>query len=540
MSAKLRIVLAQLNLTVGDIQGNLTKLINAAKLARDSLSADVIVFPELSITGYPPEDLLFRKDFLNLANEALYEFKNEVEGIYCVIGHPLSKNENLFNACSVIYDGEILGTYAKQHLPNYGVFDECRYFTPGNSHCIISMKGIPVGITICEDLWYDAPIQAAAHAGAKIILSPNASPFEIEKHERRQMTLAKRAKTASLPIIYVNNVGGQDDLIFDGGSMIVNQYGDICQHAGFFEEILHPVDIEFHANETLVKTKPFVMPNTIERVYKALVLGVRDYVHKNHFKGALLGVSGGIDSALSLAIAVDALGKNNVSAILMPSRYTQDISNEDAILLATNLGVNYETISIEPIFQAFLDSLAPFFAGKKVDATEENLQSRCRGTILMALSNKTGKIVLTTGNRSELAVGYSTLYGDMAGGFTILKDVDKHMVYQLSDYRNSIHLVIPERIIDRPPSAELAPNQKDEDTLPSYSILDKILDLYLNQEMSIEEIVAEDLPRGTVEKVIQMIHKNEYKRRQAPVGARIDDKAFGRDRRYPITSGFKG
>ncbi len=540
MSTKLRIILAQLNLFVGDIQNNLIKLMDAAKLSRDSLSADVIVFPELSMTGYPPEDLLFRKAFLDEATEALYEFKNTIEGIYCVVGHPYKSSEGLFNACSVIYDGEILGTYTKQHLPNYGVFDECRYFTPGNKSCIIPIKGIPVGITICEDLWYDAPIQQAAKDGARIILSPNASPFEIDKHEHRQITLAKRAKTAGLPIVYVNNVGGQDDLIFDGGSMLVNQDGHICQHAGFFTENLLPVDVEFTATETVMKSQTIVIPTKEERVYQALVLGVRDYVYKNHFKGVLIGLSGGIDSALSLAIAVDALGADHVTAVLMPSRYTADISNEDAITLANNLGVHYEIISIEPVFESFLQTLAPVFAGKKTDITEENLQSRCRGMILMALSNKTSRMVLTTGNRSEFAVGYSTLYGDMAGGFCILKDVLKQLVYQLADYRNMVNPVIPQRIIDRPPTAELAPDQKDEDTLPSYPILDSILDLYINQEVSIDDIVARDFPRDIVEKVVRMIRINEYKRRQAPLGARIEHKAFGRDRRYPVVSGFKG
>ncbi len=539
MSTKLRIVLAQLNLFVGDISYNLTKLMDAAKLARDSLAADVIVFPELSITGYPPEDLLFRKAFLDEATEALYEFKNNVEGIYCVIGHPYKTGDGLHNACSVIYDGEILGTYLKQHLPNYSVFDECRYFVPGEKNCVISIKGIPVGITICEDLWYDAPIQRAAEEGARIILSPNASPFEVEKHEHRQITLAKRAKTVGLPIVYVNNIGGQDELIFDGGSMLVDQEGKICQHAGFFTEALLPVDVEFTPTETSLKCQPIVIPSKEQRIYQALVLGVHDYIHKNHFKGALIGLSGGIDSALALAIAVDALGKDNVTAVLMPSRYTSDMSNEDAIQLAHNLGVQYETISIEPVFESFLQTLAPVFAGKKPDVTEENLQARCRGMILMAISNKTGRIVLTTSNRSESAVGYATLYGDMAGGFCVLKDVPKSLIYQLADYRNMVNSVIPQRIIDRPPSAELAANQKDEDTLPAYSVLDAILELYLNQELSIDDIVAKDFPRATVEKVVQMIHKSEYKRRQAPVGTRIDDKSFGKDWRYPIASGFK-
>lgn len=540
MFKKLRIVLAQLNLFVGDIQGNLNKLINAAVNARNNLLADIIVFPELSITGYPPEDLLFRKSFLDEANNALNEFKSQVRGIYCIVGHPHLTSEGLFNACSVIYNNTILGCYSKQHLPNYGVFDECRYFIPGNSPCVIPIKGIPIGITICEDIWYDAPIQQAAAHGARLILSPNASPFEIEKHEQRQLTLAKRAKTANLPIVYVNCVGGQDELVFDGGSMVVNQEGRICQHTGFFNETLLPVDFEFSSDDAKIQSANIAIPCKEERVYQALVLGVRDYIQKNHFTGAIIGVSGGIDSALALAIAVDALGKDNVSAILMPSRYTADISNEDALILAKNLGVNHETISIEPTFTSFLESLQPVFLGKKMDVTEENLQSRCRGVILMAISNKTGRIVLTTGNRSELAVGYATLFGDMAGGLCVLKDIPKNLVYSLAQYRNQIKPVIPQRILERPPTAELAPNQKDEDTLPSYSILDKILELYLNDERGIDDIVAQGFPHETVVKVINYIHKSEYKRRQAPVGIRVNHNAFGRDRRYPISSGFKG
>lgn len=540
MPTQLRIVLAQLNLFVGDIQGNLIKLIDQANNARDTLSADVIVFPELSITGYPPEDLLFRKDFILQAEDALIEFKSKVKNIYCVVGHPHASPDGLFNACSLIHNGEILGRYAKQHLPNYGVFDECRYFVSGHSPCVIPINGIPVGLMICEDLWYDDPIQQAADEGARIILSPNASPFEIEKHEQRQLTLAKRATLNHLPIVYVNCVGGQDELIFDGGSMVVDSNGKICQHAGFFNETLMPVDFTFSDDEIQIQSKPFNIPNLDERTYQALVMAVRDYVTHNHFTGAIVGVSGGIDFALTLAIAVDALGKDNVSAILLPSRYTAEMSNEDAILIANNLGVKYEIISIEPSFNSFLDCLKPVFTGKAPDVTEENLQSRCRGMILMAISNKTGRIVLTTGNRSEMATGYTTLYGDMAGGFAVLKDVPKTLVYTLARYRNQLNPVIPQRIIDRPPTAELAPNQLDEDSLPPYPILDRILYFYLNEQKNPDEIIAEGFSREIVLKTVHSIHKNEYKRRQAPIGARIDHKAFGRDRRYPVSSGFKG
>ncbi len=537
---KLRIAIAQLNLTVGDIQGNLIKLINAAKSARDTLKAEMVVFPELSITGYPPEDLLLRKAFIDAANEALNTFKNEVHGIYCVVGHPHATSQGLFNSCSVIYNGTILGRYAKQHLPNYGVFDECRYFTPGNSPCVIPINGTSVGIVICEDVWHAAPTQQIANHGARVLIAPNASPFEIDKHEQRHLTLAKRAKAANIPIVYVNCVGGQDELLFDGGSMAIDQEGKICQFAGFCNETLLPVDIEITSTQTTINPANFIIPSIEQRVYDALVLGVKDYVQKNNFPGVLVGVSGGIDSALTLAIAVDALGRDRVHAVLMPSRFTAPMSMEDGIALTKNLGVSHEIISIEPSFNSFLESLSPLFRDKKPDITEENIQSRCRGVLLMAISNKTGDIVLTTGNHSEMAVGYSTLYGDMAGGFAVLKDVPKTLVYRLAELRNQVSPVIPLRTIDRPPTAELAPDQKDEDCLPPYPILDKIIELYLNQEQSIENIVEQGFDPAMVDKVVNLIKKSEYKRRQAPVGVRINHKAFGRDRRYPITSGFKG
>ncbi len=537
MAKKLRIVIAQLNLTVGDIQGNLDKLIHAATSARDTFLGDMVVFPELSITGYPPEDLLFRKSFIDEANDALNTFKSTVEGIYCVVGHPYLNSNGLFNSCSVIYNKTIVGRYAKQHLPNYSVFDEYRYFVPGNSTCVVPVHGIPVGVVICEDLWFAGPTQQIALHGARLLVAPNASPFELDKHEQRHLTLAKRAKTSHIPIIYVNNVGGQDDLIFDGGSMAIDHEGKICQHADFFKEVLLPVDIEISSTNTTLSSAPFTLPSEEERVYQALVLGVRDYIQKNHFPGALVGVSGGIDSALTLAIAVDALGKDNVHAVMMPSRYTSDISMEDGLALIQNLGVTHDVISIEPALNAFLKNLLPIFGDKKLGVTEENIQSRCRGVLLLALSNQTGKLVLTTGNRSEMAVGYATLYGDMAGGFAVLKDVPKTVVYRLAQWRNQSNLVIPERTITRAPTAELALNQKDEDTLPPYDILDKILDLYLNQEQSIQNIVEQGFDPEVVGKIVNLIQKSEYKRRQAPVGPRINHKAFGRDRRYPITSG---
>ncbi|MHB1947939.1 MAG: NAD+ synthase [Gammaproteobacteria bacterium] len=538
---KLRVALAQLNFYVGDIQGNLLKSIDAAHIAREQMGADIIVFPELNLTGYPPEDLLLRKSFIAAANEALNEFKERVKNIHCVVSHPHATSHGLYNSSSLIYNGTILGRYAKQFLPNYGVFDEDRYFIPGNSACVIPINGVPVGIIVCEDLWNPAPIQQAANLGARLILVPNASPFEIDKHEQRHAILAKRAKSANLPIVYVNCVGEQDELIFDGGSMVVDEAGKICQFAGFCNEIILPTDFEISTADALILNDPeFSIPSEEQRIYDCLVLGVRDYLTKNHFPGALVGVSGGIDSALTLAIAADALGKDHVEAILMPSRYTADMSNEDAIALAENLGVKHTTISIEPAYQSFLDLLAPRFKDQKPDVTEENIQSRCRGLILMALSNKSGKMVLATGNRSEMAMGYATLYGDMCGGMAVLKDIPKTLVYRLAHYRNQISPVIPERTIERPPTAELAPNQKDEDTLPPYPVLDKILDLYLNQELGIDDILAQGFEEEVVRKVVKFINRNEYKRRQSAIGIRINNKAFGRDRRYPITSGFKG
>ncbi|VVC76104.1 Glutamine-dependent NAD(+) synthetase [Aquicella siphonis] len=539
MSKKIRIVLAQLNLTVGDISGNLEKHVRAAHDARDKLSADMIVFPELSLIGYPCEDLLLRKAFIDDARKALHQIKATVKNIYCLVGHPYTDHHRLFNSCSLIFNGRILSRYDKQRLPNYGVFDECRYFTPGTRTCVQTVEGISAGLVICEDLWKIGPVQDAATQGAQIIISPNASPFEIDKHEQRVAVMGKRAAQHRLPIVYVNQVGGQDDLIFDGGSMVINAQGHLCQFAGFFNETLLPVDLTLDAAPQVSASKISISSHE-ERVYQALVLGVRDYVNKNHFNGVLVGVSGGIDSALTLAVAVDALGKERVHAVMMPSRYTSKISTEDSLTLINNLGVSSETLSIESVYESFLASLSQSFADKKPDITEENIQARCRAVILMALSNKHGHLVLTTGNRSEIAVGYCTLYGDMAGGFAVLKDVPKTLVYKLAAYRNQQHPVIPARTLERPPTAELAPDQKDEDTLPPYPVLDRILECYLNQSQSLEEIIDQGFDSRTVHQVVAMIKKNEYKRRQAAIGPRINHKSFGKDWRYPVTNGFKG
>ena len=503
MAKKLRIVLAQLNLTVGDIQGNLQKHIKAAIEARDVHQADIIVFPELGLTGYPPEDLLLRKTFLDDAHAALQRFMLEVNNIHCVISHTHVTSNGLHNACSLIHNGIVLAKYAKQHLPNYGVFDEDRYFVPGNNSCVVPINGIPVGIVICEDLWFPGPTQQAAMHGARLILSPNASPFETNKHELRLEEIKKRIKQNHVPIVYVNNVGGQDDLIFDGGSMVLDEKGDVAHFAGFFNETLLPVEIEFHTSTTIAP-KPFTLPTKVELVYQGLVLALRDYIEKNRFPGVLIGVSGGIDSALTLAIAVDALGKNRVRAIIMPSHHTASMSLEDASALAANFGVKADIISIEAAHQMFRETLSGHLSDNQHDITDQNIQARARAVILMALSNKTGYLVLPTGNRSELAVGYCTLYGDMAGGFSVLKDVPKTLVYELANYRNRVKPLIPERIIERAPTAELAPNQLDEDSLPPYPILDAILELYLNQQLGIEEICVQGFEKEVVTKVVEL------------------------------------
>jgi NAD+ synthase (glutamine-hydrolysing) len=534
MTKQLRIVMAQLNLLQGSVEENLEKHIQSACIARDELKAHVIVFPELSLTGYPVDDLLLRPSYLDSVDRALQTFIDSVTDIHCIVGHPLRRDNKLFNACSVIYNGNILLTYTKHALPNYAVFDEHRYFSPGDSDHVVMIHDIPVGIVICEDLWVSGPVERAAKQGAKIILSPNASPFDVHKHELRLQTLQKRALSSNIPIIYTNEIGSQDEIIFDGGSMAIDADGTLCQHAGFFQENLLAVDASFSSHHTSLSQHGYQLLTDEQRIYQCLVFGIQNYVHKNKFNGALIGLSGGIDSALTLALAVDALGKENVKAVLMPSRFTAPMSMEDGISLAKNLDISYDIISIEPAFETILKSLEPVLQPKQPDITEENIQARCRGIMLMAISNHTKKIVLTTGNRSEMAVGYCTLYGDMAGGLAVLKDIPKMMVYRLSNYRNTLSNVIPQRIIDRAPSAELAFDQKDENSLPPYPVLDRILELYLNDERSINDIINEGFDDAVVNKVVKLINQNEYKRRQSPVGIRINKKSFGRDRRYPV------
>jgi NAD+ synthase (glutamine-hydrolysing) len=538
MTPSLRLALAQLNLLVGDVAGNVTKMTAAAERARDELKADVIVFPELALTGYPPEDLLLRADLIRMADDGLAKMQREIIGLVAIVGHPRREADKLYNAVSVIHDGRVLATYHKHCLPNYGVFDEKRYFHAGTQACVVDHKGVPLGITICEDLWEKNPAKLSAMAGAKLIINVNASPFHRNKHQQRFDVVARRAREHHLPIVYLNLVGGQDELVFDGESFVVDAVGQVVQRAPAFEEGLYSVDISL-APEPVPMPGPMSSELTEEAsVYSALVLGVRDYVEKNGFPGVVLGLSGGVDSALTLCIAVDALGPERVGALLMPSRYTSKMSLEDAQAQADIFGVKHTVISIEPMFEAFLKALKEEFQGNKTGTTEENIQARIRGMLLMAISNMTGKMVLTTGNKSEMAVGYATLYGDMAGGFGAIKDVPKTLVYRLAEYRNKIEPVIPQRVIERPPSAELAHDQKDTDSLPPYSVLDAILERYIERDESSADIVAAGFDPKLVQRVVTMIERNEYKRRQATPGVRITPKAFGRDRRYPITSGY--
>jgi len=533
----LKIALAQINLLVGGIKVNQKKIIQTAENARDQLGADVIVFPELTVTGYPPEDLLLRSDFIKQANQAVLDIAETVKGIDIVIGYPEQGTDCLYNSAAVLRDGKVLTRYRKSALPNFGVFDEQRYFQSSDETCIFTVKGCSIALTICEDIWQKGLVEENKQAGADLIVTLNASPFHAGKIHEREEIVCQQAKGSSIPLVYVNMIGGQDELVFDGASFVVDAKGEVVFRAEEFEEQVSVVEFE---DKQPVKNICSPLYNEISSEYKALVLGVRDYVYKNGFKGAILGLSGGIDSALVLAIAVDALGADQVEVVLMPSKYTQDMSNEDAVLEAEALGVKHHTIAIEPAVSAFTAMLSDVFTDTARDATEENIQARCRGVLLMAMSNKFGKLLLTTGNKSEMSVGYATLYGDMAGGFAPIKDVPKLLVYQLCEYRNTISAVIPQRVITRPPSAELAPDQIDEDSLPPYSILDPILEMYVEQDKSAEDIHAAGYQMDDINRAISLVDRNEYKRRQAPPGVKITPRAFGRDRRYPIASGYRG
>ncbi|PXX89381.1 NAD+ synthase [Marinobacter vulgaris] len=536
---KLRVVMAQLDFLVGDIPGNTAKVIEATRRAEREHQADLVVFPELCLTGYPPEDLLLRPSMEVRIAEALEVLREEKLGPAIIVGAPLREGALLYNAAVIVERGEITGRYFKQFPPNYQVFDEKRYFADGTETLVVDIHGVPVGVTVCEDIWSDGPVEDAAAAGAKLIVNLNASPYDIDKQARRKALIERKACENRVSIAYVNLVGGQDELVFDGGSMVFDHSGVLAAEAPQFSEGLYPVDFIVQHHCQPISQPAIAEPSLEENVYKALVLGVRDYVNKNGFKSVVLGLSGGIDSAVTLAVAVDALGADRVRAVMMPFRYTASMSIEDAEAEAVALGVRYDVYSIEPLYDAFMETLAGPFEGTRPDTTEENLQARLRGVLLMSLSNKFGSMVLTTGNKSEMAVGYSTLYGDMAGGFDALKDVPKTLVFRLAWYRNSLSPVIPERVITRPPSAELAPDQKDEDSLPGYDVLDQILNLYVERDLSADAIVAQGFDKVDVDRVVRLVDINEYKRRQAPIGVRITERGFGKDRRYPITNGWK-
>jgi NAD+ synthase (glutamine-hydrolysing) len=534
----MRIGLAQLNTRVGAIDANTAKVLDYAARARDR-GCDLVVFPELTLCGYPPEDLLLHRGLRSRVEAAFDKVLNGVSGVALLLGYPEYDGNAIYNSAALLHDGRVLANHRKCVLPNYAVFDEKRYFQPGKTATVVELGGLRLGVIICEDVWEPGPTRAAAAAGAQVMLIINGSPFHMHQQRVREQVLAARAREAALPMVYLNMVGGQDELVFDGGSLVVDRHGDVAFRAPLFEEGLHVVEIALKdgaavpAPATVTQT-----PALVERVYGALVVGTRDYVDKNGFPGIILGLSGGVDSALTLAIAVDALGADRAQAFMMPSRFTSAMSLEDAAEQARRLGVRYETLSIEPIFQTTLDVLRDIFAGLPPDATEENIQARARGILLMAISNKLGKMLLSTGNKSEMAVGYATLYGDMAGGFAPLKDCSKTLVYQLASYRNGIAPVIPERVISRAPSAELRHDQKDSDSLPPYDVLDAILEAFIEKDYSVGQITELGFDRATVVRVLQMVKRAEYKRRQAPPGVRVSNRAFGRDWRYPITSGY--
>lgn len=539
----IRIAMAQLDMLVGDIKNNTESVIAQSLIARDQHNADVIVFPELTLTGYPPEDLLLRPSLTPRIEAALTQILEQVHDIFVVVGYPREIDGELFNCAGVFHQGKILGQYCKQKLPNFLVFDDKRYFQAGHTPCIVEIKGAKVGLSICEDIWHPEPIAQAKDAGAEMILNLNASPFHIEKMGVRERLLHQRSTENQLPIVYVNYMGAQDELVYEGGSFVVNAQGQKVRQAPWYESGLYCVDFtiaEDRVPRVEVMAGEIAPTMDVEAsVYQAMVTGLRDYIEKNRFKGIVLGLSGGIDSALSLAVAVDAIGADRVQAVMMPYTYTSSMSLEDAEEEAKLLGVEYSVLPIEPMVTAFMETLAPEFEGYGRDTTEENLQARTRGVTLMAISNKKGYMVLTTGNKSEMAVGYATLYGDMVGGYSVLKDVFKTLVFRLCRYRNTLGYVIPERVITRPPSAELAPDQVDEDSLPSYDVLDQILHMYIEKDMSAEAILAlGTFDRETVYRVLRLVDLNEYKRRQSPTGVRITERGFGRDRRYPITNGW--
>ncbi len=570
-----RVVLAQINTTVGDLTGNRDKILAWIERAR-AIGTDILVFPEMAITGYPPEDLLLKPDFVEAAMRTLHEIVPATRGLTVIAG-TLDAGDDLYNAAAVLHDGQLAGIYQKQYLPNYGVFDENRYFRAGQQRMVFVREGAIIGVSICEDIWYpDGPPQAQAmQAGAEILINISASPYHIGKGRARERMLSTRAADNVAYVAYCNLVGGQDELVFDGHSLICGPQGEVIARGRQFEEQLVVADLDLrevfrwrlydprHRKAHRPEADPFQrvelsplawiadresLPSTLEKplesveeIYQALVLGTRDYVLKNGFRRAVIGLSGGIDSSLTAAIAADALGPENVTGVAMPTRYSSSHSLEDAEQVARNLGIHFLVIPIDGVFQTFLDALAPLFQGREMDVTEENLQSRIRGTVLMALSNKFGWLVLTTGNKSEVSVGYTTLYGDTAGGFAILKDVPKTLVYQLARHRNERagREWIPKRVLEKPPSAELRPNQRDTDSLPPYEILDPILHAYVEERCGIADIVRSGVDEEMVRQVIQMVDRSEYKRRQSPPGVKITPRAFGKDWRLPITNRYQ-
>ncbi len=536
MSHPISISLVQERFTVGAISENTQKVLDLTRHA----NTDIVIFPELTLTGYPPEDLLFRTDLMQAVIESLNKIADAKLPGVVVVGHPWREAEQLFNAASVFIDGQLQGRYFKQALPNYGVFDEPRYFATGSQSFVFDYKHHKFAVLICEDVWQGFPAADAKSQGAEFALVLNASPFEIGKLTQRQQLLQTLATRLQMGFAYVNQAQGQDELIFDGASLIVNPNGEVALQApscvtGTFSTTLQRHDHHLYAKSALLSPAVSVEAE----VYQALVLATRDYIEQNGFKGAVLGLSGGIDSALTLAIAADAIGVDKVQALMLPFRYTSDMSIDDATEQARLMGIEFDVVSIEPMYDSFMAQLSPLFAGKAADTTEENLQARLRGVLLMALSNKTGRILLTTGNKSEVAVGYCTLYGDMCGGFAVIKDVPKTLVYRLAAYRNTISAIIPQRVIDRPPSAELAPGQTDQDNLPPYDDLDAMIAAYVEEDKSLSEIVAMGYAEATVRRVLNLIDFNEYKRRQSAVGPKITRRNFGKDRRNPITSAMR-
>ncbi|WP_300454265.1 NAD+ synthase [Accumulibacter sp.] len=531
----LKIAIAQVNATVGDFAGNAARLADFAATAQGQ-GADLLLTPELALCGYPPEDLLLRDDFCIACERELDLLASRVRGIAMLVGHPEKRGARCYNAATLIRDGRRVATYYKQRLPSYEVFDEERYFDSGEGPCVLTLKGVRCGVNICADVWEAGAADLAREAGAQVLLVLNASPYHIGKRERRTDVLRQRIASTGLPVVYANLAGGQDELVFDGGSFALDSRGTLRYQLPQFEEALGIIDLV----DSEPQAGPIATPPCLEEeVYQALVLGVRDYLGKNGFPGAIIGLSGGIDSALTLCIAVDALGADKVRAVMMPSPYTAELSLAEAREMVRLLGVRYDEIAIEPAMKTFGAMLEKQFAGLPADTTEENLQARIRGMLLMAISNKTGSLVLTTGNKSEMAVGYCTLYGDMAGGFAVIKDIAKTLVYRLARWRNTRSDAIPERIISRPPSAELKPNQTDQDSLPPYDVLDAIVEAYMEKDLSPREIIGRGYAEADVRRVVHLLKISEYKRRQAPVGIRVTPRGFGKDWRYPITNRYR-